>query len=450
MKTIQGGYLVWLGFLLAITTSAAAAPVTFKVNLEYQITNTFFPTFDTNFDTIEVKGSWDGWSSGLALARVAGTTLYTNTINIAGSPGTLIEYKYHTYGLNDNWDGYLGYVYTNNGNRAFILTGSPQTNGPVYFSDQWGGVVPLTLRVDMGAQVVVGNFVPGIDTVEVRGSWDNFSSGISLTNDPVAANTNLYSMTFPVGSPAPGGLAAYKFHVWGSHDFYETDPNRILQLTNPATVMPAIYFSDLNTNDLLLQDTSVAFSVNMTNALDIYAYAFDPNTDSVYVNGLFVNWNGYIGDWYPWAWLGGVPMTYQLVRKGTTLIYTNTVLVPKGTSVRLVYKYGIDQFSNNFPQDDEAAFKSNRVRYVRTLGNYTMPVDSFGNMSSEISFGNLQIAPPVAGKAMISWLGRPGVHLQVTTNLVSGLWVDHWSTDGLGSTNFPVNVTNRFFRLIKP
>ena len=102
------------------------------------------------------------------------------------------------------------------GNRAFVFSGSPQTMTPVYFNDVWGGTIPLTLQVDMGPQVIVGNFDPSVDTVETRGSWDGFSNGVTLTNDPTSSNTNLYSMTFDVAYPAPGGLGAYKFHYYGS------------------------------------------------------------------------------------------------------------------------------------------------------------------------------------------------------------------------------------------
>jgi hypothetical protein len=61
----------------------------------------------------------------------------------------------------------------------------------------------------------------------------------------------------------------------------------------------------------------------------------------------------------------------------------------------------------------------------------------------------------------VSWLGRPGAHLQACANL-AGAWQDLTATDGtnwttgFSSTNGFVSVTNwpatdkTFFRLVKP
>jgi hypothetical protein len=66
------------------------------------------------------------------------------------------------------------------------------------------------------------------------------------------------------------------------------------------------------------------------------------------------------------------------------------------------------------------------------------------------------------GNVPVTWLGRPGAHLQVTSDLVSGSWQDLIATDGTNwtvgysSTNGFVSQTNwpasgkAFFRLVKP
>jgi hypothetical protein len=89
-----------------------------------------------------------------------------------------------------------------------------------------------------------------------------------------------------------------------------------------------------------------------------------------------------------------------------------------------------------------------------------MPLDVFGNQLAEPSFGLLSSGPASSGRVPISWLGRPGVHLQVNPDLVSP-WQDVIITDGATwsngypSTNGLVSVTNwpagdakSFFRLI--
>ncbi len=120
------------------------------------------------------------------------------------------------------------------------------------------------------------------------------------------------------------------------------------------------------------------------------------------------------------------------------------------------YKYGING------NDDEAPPNSNHVRFVRTTGAYTLPRDTFGAQLVEPSFGLLSAGPASAGSVAISWLGRPGVHLQANTALSGGTWQDllntdgatwtqgHASTNGLVSvTNYPAMGAKTFFRLIK-
>jgi hypothetical protein len=453
MKNNAGILAIGMATLLVSTAVTHSYPVTFQVNMDYQINNAS-PSFDAVNDTIEVKGSFNGWGSGVSLSNMVGTFLYTNTIDVPNSAGSLVQYKFHAYGPSyapsDNWESLPGYIYTNGDNRAFVLSGSPQILPPAYFSDQWGGQVPLTFQVDMGPQVFAGNFVPGVNTVEVRGSWDGFSSGVALTNNPTGASSNLYSMTFTVSSPAPGGLAAYKFHIWGGPDYYEPDPNRLILVTSPATTAPSVYFSNLETNDLLPQATYITFAVDMNGAVGIDAHPFDPSTDAVYINGAFANWNNNIGTWYPWGIQFDAPFADQMIEQGASTIYTNTILMPKGSPVEILYKYGMDIGSHNSPADDEAGFIVNHLRYVRTAGSYSMPQDIFGGMTNEISFGNLHIGGPFGGKSPVTWLGRPGVHLQASTSLTSSSWLDLWATDSLGSTNYPIGTASGFFRLVKP
>jgi hypothetical protein len=203
-------------------------------------------------------------------------------------------------------------------------------------------------------------------------------------------------------------------------------------------LLPVYFFSDVFGSDLLQQDTEVTFSVSMTNAMQYgTSTPFDPGVDTVFLNGDFLGW---------WPWGLSAPPQFQMVNDPPgSEIYTLTLVVPKGTSLQLTYKYGIDGY------DNEAAVGQNHVRLVRSAqGNYTMPMDQFGKQLVEPSFGNLAIGSPSSGNIPITWLGRPGVHLQTSTNLANGTWQDHVETDGLGSTNWPVGDGAVFFRLIKP
>jgi hypothetical protein len=436
MSIISKALVSYLVLLSSATLPASAVPVTFQVNMAYQITNPA-PTFDPLNDKVEVRGDfYNDWNSGFLLVQVGNTTAYTNTFDItSATPGSLVQYKFHTYGNDDDWESLPGDIYTNgHGNRAFILASSAQTLPPAYFNDQWGGTVSLTLRVDMTSQILVGNFIPGSDTIEARGSWDGWSSGVTLTNNPTSATSNIYSQTLAIGSPAPGGLGAYKFHHYGySPDTWESIDNRIFLATSPATVLPPAYFNNQETSDLLPADTYVTFSVNMTNAMGIDYYQFVPGQDPVYINGDFLGW---------WTW-GNPPPQYQMIQVGNSEVYTNTLLIPKGNPVALTYKYGIDGF------DDEAGFEENHVRYIRNTGSCVLPMDTFGTQLVEPVVGALNIAPSTPGHVNVSW-GRLGVHLQTSTDLASGLWSDVLGTEAQSSTNYPVGPGKTFFRLVKP
>ncbi len=240
--------VLWAGLLLCCPLAALAVPVTFQVDMEYQTTNAT-PSFVPPADTVEAKGSWNNFGPGYALVNVPGTTVYTNTLEVAGTAGDTIRYKFHTYGTHDVWEGIQSYIYTNGGNRAFVLGSSAQTLPAAYFADVWGGTLPLSVQVDVLAQTLAGNFTPGTDTVELKGSFDGWSNGHALTNDAtgISAPTNIYSTTIDIGpvvsSAAPGALGAYKFHIYGSHDVWESDPNRLMLVTSPTTVLPVVCFN---------------------------------------------------------------------------------------------------------------------------------------------------------------------------------------------------------------
>jgi hypothetical protein len=132
---------------------------------------------------------------------------------------------------------------------------------------------------------------------------------------------------------------------------------------------------------------------------------------------------------------------------------------------------------NGGPIENEAAGGSVHYRGVRStqFNPYVMPTDTFssqpyqepffstGNIgaSGSLAGGNLTVGIPTAGKVPVSWLGRPGAHLQSAGN-VTGPWQDIPATDGTNwnignnSTNGFVSVTNwpssgnSFFRLVKP
>jgi hypothetical protein len=191
--------------------------------------------------------------------------------------------------------------------------------------------------------------------------------------------------------------------------------------------------------------------------------------------------NYYPQTWYAWEDQGGAPPAgYQMTRVGSSSLYTNTIVLPAGTVVGLQYQYGIDLYSGyGGPLQNEAPTGVNHARVVRSTGvtPYVMPTDTFTNQPYQeplfapgniyqgmgtLAGGNLKVGSPVGGNIPVSWLGRPGAHLQVTSNLAGGVWQDIPATDGTNWTSGVqtadglMSVTNwpgggaAYFRLVKP
>lgn len=432
-----------------------AVPVTFQVNLAQQIN---VGAFNTNTSLVYTRGFFNGWAADIAMTNdpsirttnqfgLVNSNVYVMTYSISGSPGQTTDFKYYI-DTGANWESPgpgVGDPNDNN-NRFFNLGASAQTLPIIYFNDAPFAPVAtnaVTFQVDMTAQVLNGTFDPTVGTVEVRGNFNSWGTPvISCTNNPAAANTNVYSTVVPI-TDGVGATEFYKF--WASipvnTGWEGMNDNRSMQVVSGTSqTLPLVYFSNLAPSDLLPAETVVTFRVNMTNAVGTDTHAFDSTVDGVYINGIQINNNNYAFT----SWDTFLP---QLTNNPIgSKVYTLDVTIPKGAPVALGYKYGINGV------DDEAGPNVNHVRYIRSTGTYVLPLDKFGNQpaDNEASFGDLKASMSTAGHTLISWLGRPGVHLQTRSNLTSGSWVDHTETDGLSSTNWPTASSPLFFRLIKP
>jgi hypothetical protein len=443
-----------------------AAPLTldlrFQVDMAQQIS---IGAFTPGVSTVYPKGTFNGWGTfdgmtndptilrtnqnGLVTADV-----YVGTYTVSGSPGQTMDYKFYIDTNNKYEDPAAGVGDPSDHNNRFLLLADAATQQLpiVFFSDAPYAPVStnnVTFQVDMTAQVMNGSFDPATGTVEVRGGFNSWTGGITVcTNDPAAANTNIYRAVARIVDSA-GASEQYKF--WASvpaNTGWETRPNREFKMVaGAAQALPVVFFDDVSPNDLLPKDTVVTFSVNMTNAVGTDSHAFDPASgDAVYLNGVpngFANWDTSLPQ-----------LTNNPVGSG---IYSIEMLLPKGSPVVQNYKYSI-----NGP-DNEAAQNNNHSRVIRRPVSYALPLDKFGTPYTEPSFGQLAVAAAAAGKVPVSWLGRPGVHLQTAADLTSGSWQDLLNTDGaswvngamstngfVSVTNYPTGTAKTFFRLVKP
>lgn len=433
--------------------------------------------------SFEIAGDFNSWSGGADYQlNSIGNGIYSNScvVPTAGSHG----FKFRTPG---SWsDIYFGEDFGNNNNNAsFTTTNSPQT---VMFrldlpNGRWvvGDLAPppvtnqVVFVVDMSVQIQLGQFNPATDTAFVSGAfngWPGTGAGaLVLTNYPAyngGSNTNIYYATNTfIGTPSSLG-PEYKFTDNNTLGGYEPRTfNRSFNLlsTNGVLVLPVVFFGDTLASDYLTADTTVTFTVNM-NGAQTAAGLTPAISPTVLFNGgmkLFINGNfmtgGWIKTWNPLA-LSGNQMTEQTPGSG---IYTYTFLVPKGNPVEVHYKYGFDDGVDSV--DNEAAAYQDHIRNIRTsaTGTYVMPTDTYGNQHVEPSFGQLTVGSPSAGTVPLTWLGRPGVYVQTSTNLISGSWVNHYETDGtnwsngfsstnglVSAANWPAGGRSQFFRLIKP
>jgi len=236
-------------------------------------------------------------------------------------------------------------------------------------------VAQVTFQVDMSAEILAGQFNPTSDFVSVAGGFNGWSPGIEFTNNPGATNPGLYSAVITI-TDIPGTTEYYKFVVDDGQNLGWEMPistggnNRTFVFappTNNQQLLPPVYFSDLSPSEIIISNTLVTFTVDMTGAVGSEGHVFDPNNDSLYLNGNFFGW---------WSW-GEPDLIDLLTNVPGTELYRITVPVTAGSSRMLVYNYGINGF------DDESSDQQSHVRYVRGSGNVILPTDVFGMTLAE-------------------------------------------------------------------
>ncbi len=461
LPTTSGASLILpMVYFNDVPTAAISVDLTFQVDMAQQINiGAFTPGTSVVYPkgTFNSWGTYDGMTNDPTILRtnlngLVSSNVYVGTYPVLGSPGQTMDYKFYIDTGGKYEDLAAGAVDpSDHNNRFFNLADAPAQSLPVvFFSDAPYSTAitnAVTFQVDMIVQIENGNFDPALHTVELRGNFNSWgTSQILCTNDPAAPDTNIYRAVVSIVDSA-NATEQYKFWSSSSIGWENMANNRTFQMTNaPAQALPVVYFNNVSINDVLQEDTVVTFSINMTNAVGTDSHSFDPSVgDTVYLNGVP---NGFL------SWDTSLP---QLTNNpADSRIYTIEMLLPKGSPVVQNYKYSING------TDNEAAQGSNHNRVVRRAGTYALPLDVFGTPYAEPSFGPLAIGAVVTNSVPVSWLGRPGVHLQTAADLSGGKWQDLPGTDGatwtnvtmstngfVSVTNYPTGATQTFLRLIK-
>jgi hypothetical protein len=425
-----------------------------------------------------LAGSYNTWGTATTLNPL-GNGVYSNSVMDVSAPDTM-SFKYQS--PPNSWAGinFANPDWANgNGNGSYPTTSPTQVlpvvidlpNGRFYVG---APALPptnyVTFQLDMGEQVAFGNFTntdPNtmlpVNSVAVGGLNGDWGTDQQLTNYTIlnpgdlnpGLKTNLYIGKFQTSGYLPVTFN-WKFRVNNLDGGYEQPAstaggNRSTTLTNQNTIMPKIFYDDLGIGDLVASATTVKFTLYMPDQTPVMGgLFFTKGIDTPYVNGPWRNW-----DW-------GTSQGLQLVEVGTSDLYTNSWLFPRGSSIYVTYKYSADG------PDNENGSNTNHIREIRSYGpTYSFPQDMWswtacppgtpypnpGIASTNIvepDFGYLSVSAPSAGTLPIKWLGRPGVQLENRSSLSSGIWNPNTATDGTQATNWPNAGNSQFFRLIKP
>jgi hypothetical protein len=377
--------------------------------------------FNPVTQTVQVRGPFNSWA-GTTLTNTSGS-LYGATVRISGTADNQsVNYKYYVaaspqsqaIGFEAGADRTFNLAFNTNLNVLPALALPQDTFNTPEFR-------PVTFQVDMTVLEAAGGFTPGVDTVKVGGSFNNWDTGSTDYQLADEAPTNgVYTGTFIV-SGTNGSSISYKFfntRPGAPNGGYENDPNRTatLDASGPtAQVLPVVFW-----NNDLGETRNVTFRVDMSvqEALGL----FDPAIGTVQVR------SGSFGEGDARA----------LTREGTTAIFSGTFSIPGNAGTAFQYKFwspGLNFYNvpNNtgFEQINLADQFQNRSVTLDANGvAMPLPISFFSNQlfytngAAPNPFSTTQGAPSTAQSVTIN---GQGLIADITATAPTGFEV---SSDG--------------------
>ena len=351
--------------------------VKFQVDMSEQI---YLGTWKAASNQVEVRGNFNSWSGGSTLTNnplvlttnaqgVVNSNVYQLILPIVNCTNAANDYKY-VMQPGTGWENVSGANADGGGNRWFINS-SNQTLPVVSFGDAALSFPLVTFQVDMTEQVVGGTFVPGTDTVSAHGTFNGWGAGINLTNNPAAANTNLYTgTTFDPADPN-GGVLIYKYVQDTTYENTTAADNRCAQLPagGGSLLLPVPFYADAGPGIT----ANVTFQVDM--AEQVHVGVFDTNAGStVEVRGNFQGWSG-------GSTLTNDPtiMTTNATGVVTSNVYVGTFEMTGSTNGTEEFKYVMQPgtaYENPSASDSDRDNNNNRFFGITTQ---TLPIVSFGD-----------------------------------------------------------------------
>ena len=420
--------LLFTALFCGSALAASAVQVTFQVNMEVQAAT---GNFNPSLHTVELRGSFDGWGSGITLSvSPTNASVYQGTVDITAAAGSTVQYKYVI-----NQAPTL--VWENDGvgpggaqNREVIVPSSDQTLAVVHFNNQSTppGVVAVTFQVNLQIQREIGNFDPEAHDPEVHGSFDNWSpAGVVLTPNPT--NADIYETTINITGSA-GTPYEYKFVInkptgaeWEGNVGSGAFGNRIFNLAaGSSQMLPLVYFNNVTNNPGA--GISVTFQANMV--VQYVRGLFDPATGVVDVRGPFNSW--------------GNPPYVLTNSPSNPYLFVGTITISNASPGNIVpYKFNMN---GTWETGNDRSF-------VLASSSQTLPPRYFDDLGHH---GSVSITPgPLPDEMTVSWTGYPHARLQSATDLVNPVWEDVPNTEGQSSTTvFFLAPDATFFRITGP
>jgi hypothetical protein len=238
----------------------------------------------------------------------------------------------------------------------------------------------VTFQVDMTEQIG-STFNPPGDNVSVHGTFNGWGAGVTLTNNPAAANTNLYTGTVTDTSDANGTVVIYKY-VIDTNDYENTwsGNNRCAQLPagGGSLIVPAAFYDDAGP----MITANVTFQVNMAEQINVGA--FDTNTgSSVEVYGYFNGWAA--GDTLT---NDTSILTTNSTGTVTSNVYVGTFAIMAPTNSTDEYKYVVQPgpvYESPLSSDSDVDNNNNRF-FINTTA--TLPDVYFGDKPLTVTVTN--------------------------------------------------------------
>jgi len=376
-----------------ITNSFAAINLTFRVNMGPQIQ---LGNFNPATDSVVVRGDFQimagdvgNWYGDMFLLTpsAANDSIYEITANLPDTAADhTIQYKYvMIHNSSDTWESI--------DNRVYDITADPDQIIPLaYFNDIVS--VPTTVNITFVAdmtELLNEGFVPGSDSIEVRGDTEplNWGPGILLEQDLISPDLFTVTLQF---TGFPGDAVQWKFHCDPADLFsnggWEPGDNRAFTFPSADTTIGPV-IPNIHNITPITGDNTVYFRVNMNNARERFNHSLITGLTSVWIAGenLPLQW--------PDTWTFSDTTNGSLIRMyddGTHSdsiagdnIFSNDLVFTSGTPVYVPFKYaavfeGVDTLNGgSIYLDNESGYDQNHSLILSGDGGSVYRYNAFGD-----------------------------------------------------------------------